>query len=484
MITTDVPLKAKILTLSLLTVATSKQFAVSKTFRLDRISIFLSSSLSSGDDTKYQHLLAPLKPTGPELVKTVDKSVPRCIQLEEYQNFEETISIRILDAINPHRFWFAEKREIMKLNSMMVAIKEFYVNNDKDELKLSRENVLIGLYVAVFYTCLWHRAKVLKVLPEGIVRVFYVDFGTVEDVNLDRIRFLCEEFLQPPCFAQRGVLSHIQPENGAWSKESANFFKKNIVNKKFEAKIFKKNDKDSSYLLSMKTIAENGKDTELVSNVLIKKGFCDVDTEFLEKEIFNETEMEFIDYENGKHLKDPHLDHNSWLPSIVQKSATSEKTENWLPSPSIPKISRPDNQKSTNNLLEIHSKNSESTSRKLSPLKVPSYKPSSTQQTASSNNFKKNSLVKVNSKTDGHRTKVRTNKVPSSKPSVEPPNSSAQVASLPLVPARQIVEQNFNNLQVGTIKTIYIHVVNDIYQFYFYLKDEFLDIREFLKGFK
>lgn len=392
-------------------------------------------------------------------MKTVDKIVHSSIPLEEEEFIDQIISIQILDSFNPHRFWFIKCKEIIELKFLINQMRNFYIDNDA---LINQEELLKGLHVAVFYSGAWRRSEILKVWPQQMARVHFVDFGTVDDVAFRHIRFLAEEFLTPPSFAHRGTLSHIQPLNGVWSKGSESFFKENFVHQKFDAKVYQKNDEDSSYYLALKSKEENGKDQVLISNILIQGGFCDVDRGFLERGV--EGEMSFFDIEQGKHLKDPQMiEQDSWLPD----AKLQKPSDDWLPSAPVSETSSPKDHGFEKNLLAPRqSQTSQIKTRKLKPLKVPSYKHSSySSNTSIITQF--NALNITGNQTRSHHT------IADDKRSTSPEK-----------PKRQIAEQSLRNIQAGNIKKIYIHVVNSREEFYFYLKDEFVEIREFLKEFK
>lgn len=249
---------------------------------------------------------ATVVPTEPKLVKSIDKIIPGCAPIED---FSSPIIIQILEVQNPHRFWFAERSKLKKVSELMKRMGQIYANND--HLKVSKEELMKGLYVAVLYKELWHRGFVLKIWPRNMARVLYVDFGTVEDVPLKRIRFLTEDFLTLPSTALRGVLSHVQPSDEVWSEKATNFFEDTVYFKRIEAKIFKRNNRDSSHLMALRTSAEDGNEKKLVSKEMLVRGFCFHDVDFMDRDVVNEKELEFIEYENGKHLE--FIEHPSTL---------------------------------------------------------------------------------------------------------------------------------------------------------------------------
>ena len=178
-------------------------------------------------------------------------------------------------------------------------MREFYAKAGK-KCKIPKEELQEGLHVVALYNKVWHRAKILEVAPNEIVRVFYVDFGSVAEVSVSEVFYLQEEFAKLPVAARRGVLTHIQPAHAKWSSESVSFFKDTLTNVKSEAKMFKYNEIDSSYYMSI--MVKTSKERKLVSQFLIDQDFAEVDGEFIEKEKVADNEMDFSFYESGSHV--------------------------------------------------------------------------------------------------------------------------------------------------------------------------------------
>lgn len=437
-------------------------------------------SLSSSDNVKLQKLLMPMKPTGPKfvlpmkptgpkLVKTINMIIPACVKID---NFDRPFTVQMLEAINPQRFWFARYAEVKELNELMKKMNKFY---EKADLKIEEQDLRQGLYVAVSFSNLWHRGMILKVLPGGMVRIFYVDFGTVEDVMVNaKVRYITEDFIALPATAQRGVLSHVEPIQKVWSEDSIHFFKKAMDKKKFEVKVYQQNSKDSSFSVAIKM-----SDERLLSNVLIEKGFCVFDSDFLNKPL-STIQLNFSEYEAGKHLKTKVVEEDNWLPS-VGKAANSPtkplfllptpvvpKPESWLPTQVVQKVSSPKRQPSIKaNSVKTDSLSSANSQTKISLSNLLSFKTSSVE-------FRKDESPKV---LQPRRFRLEFN--PRLSSPLAPPASPSPV------PAKTCVaEQSLSQFEVESIKKIYVHVVNGVDQFYFYLKDEFSQIRGYLKKFK
>lgn len=246
----------------------------------------------------------------PSIITTTDKVILPSKPLIKRSG--EKFSIQILDSINPHRFWFAEYSEFRRLRDLMKKMTKFYKARHTD-LKINLMHIQKGLHVAVDYYGEWHRSVILNVMADNVVRVFYIDYGTVEDEPLKRVCYLMEEFITEPSFAQRGVLGLVQPTGGKWDQEGIDFFT-NLTKKKAQAKFFDKNPSDSSYVLSIRVANKKN-----LSDYFIDKNYCIADSDFLNKEKVNyrEGELDFADYEAGKHESndDKIVD---WLPKALR----------------------------------------------------------------------------------------------------------------------------------------------------------------------
>lgn len=391
--------------------------------------------MSTCDDRKPKVLQSSVEPAGPTLIKDTQTFIPPPVALETVQDFSEKFLIALTDSANPHRFWFTPYSNCRKLNDLNMQMTAFYSANKA--YKIDEADIQEGLVVAASFGALWNRAKIIGKSGK-FVRLFFVDYGSVEDVVADdRVRYLREDFAQLPAFALRGVLSHVQPSDGVWSDECIKFFLSELVDKTLEAKIFKKNIEDSSYSMAIKAKIGEDKTKQLVTSALIAKKFCIFDEKFLEKAVVNEAEGTFSDLEGGKYLK-------------LSKIAAEEPEENWLPSPMA-----------VENVVAQSA--AESSAKKYSTLKLPS--PSSKNGSPS------------------RRLQSRLENVSPSSASGLSEISTASTADA-YSEMRRIPEQDMNGLKVGALMKVYIHAFNDLDQLFFYRKDEFIDIRSFLKTFK
>lgn len=273
--------------------------------------------------------LNPSAPPGLNFVKTLDKVIPSASAIQ-YSTGSDVKKIIVLETVNPHRFWFSEISQHKNHVNVVQKMKEFY-NQNVESFRINSIDLQNGLHVAVFRTESWHRAKVLKISSEKLIRVFFVDFGSVDEVELKNLRYMKEEFMDFPSIAQRGVLAFIQPKypKKFWSNEAKQFFFNKLSNQTVSAKFFYLNSYDNSYYLGIKLKVDSSAQ-ELIANQMIEKDLGARDSRFLMRGTISQNEISFDEYEKGKWFEIStafKLQMNdSWVP-IKVKSGSSKTSE-------------------------------------------------------------------------------------------------------------------------------------------------------------
>lgn len=69
----------------------------------------------------------------------------------------------------------------------------------------------------------------------GFVKIFFVDYGTVDDVSVRDVRYILNIFCSAPKMCYRGTLDFIKPKSNRWDVETTTFFINLIENKKLIA---------------------------------------------------------------------------------------------------------------------------------------------------------------------------------------------------------------------------------------------------------
>lgn len=131
-------------------------------------------------------------------------------------------------ASNPSEFWIQTFNYANELDELMERIATLY----KDPLKRNLvSNPAVGLYCAAkaedgdFY-----RAKVVEVLDEKHIQVFFVDYGSTEVVYRSNICALPRDFKMLPCLALKCTLAGVKPKAGEWSHRASEYFRHMVLN--------------------------------------------------------------------------------------------------------------------------------------------------------------------------------------------------------------------------------------------------------------
>ncbi len=93
----------------------------------------------------------------------------------------------------------------------------FYSNKKVDtELRLPHGHARLGQYCVALFAKIWHRALIIDCDHAGFVNVFHIDYGTVETVHEEKLRYLHKQFSELPgqaikvCEEQIGSITIIQ----------------------------------------------------------------------------------------------------------------------------------------------------------------------------------------------------------------------------------------------------------------------------------
>lgn len=111
----------------------------------------------------------------------------------------------------------------------------------------------VGMLCAAPFEFQWHRAIIVEILDISIVvninyvfalckiiyfiiktlfiqlvnhllKVLYIDYGTIGEVKMDELRFLSKQFSKQPPLVTRGCLDKVRPTHGIWSMDAIKVF--------------------------------------------------------------------------------------------------------------------------------------------------------------------------------------------------------------------------------------------------------------------
>lgn len=123
---------------------------------------------------------------------------------------------------NPSEFWIQTFKHADELDELMVCINRL---SEDPGSRNPVSNPAVGLVCSAraedgdFY-----RARVVQIVDQKHLQVFFVDYGNTEVVARSNIRSLPEEFRTLPCLALKCALADVQPRAGGWSQRACKFF--------------------------------------------------------------------------------------------------------------------------------------------------------------------------------------------------------------------------------------------------------------------
>uniref|UniRef100_H2T8Y8 Tudor domain containing 15 n=1 Tax=Takifugu rubripes TaxID=31033 RepID=H2T8Y8_TAKRU len=186
------------------------------------------------------------------------------------KNTGKALAVSIVQhASNPSEFWIQTFNYANELEELMERIKSLY----KDPLKRTLvSNPAVGLYCAAkaedgdFY-----RAKVVEVVDEKHIQVFFVDYGSTEVVYRSHILALPREFKMLPCLALKCTLAGVKPKAGEWSHRASEYFRHAVLNAAVNVHVADKHNGDLAVWLTL----DKAKGEKDVGALMCMAGFAE-----------------------------------------------------------------------------------------------------------------------------------------------------------------------------------------------------------------
>lgn len=146
-------------------------------------------------------------------------------------------------------------RNFNQLHSLlMLSFSMYYTlttpNASPDLIKT--QHIKSGYACAALYDNIWHRGEVQGLPKDGKVKIFFVDYGTVDQVAICDVRYLLDSFCFAPKFCHRGTLDFVQPLSYRWHIDATLFFIGLVENKKLFAGVSEIDIKVSCDVTSIK----------------------------------------------------------------------------------------------------------------------------------------------------------------------------------------------------------------------------------------
>ncbi|KAG7239778.1 hypothetical protein INR49_028365 [Caranx melampygus] len=176
-------------------------------------------SQSSALRQKRGHTAANQKPDSTETEAPVVPSPDLSFQPDEH------LEVYVSASENPNHFWIQILGvRSLQLDKLTEEMNRFYSSGDNTEQKV--ETIVVGDIVAAQYQDhgTWNRARVLGVLPSGLVDLYYVDFGDNGELPRDSLRRMRSDFLSLPFQAIECNLAGVRPKGDVWTEAALDDF--------------------------------------------------------------------------------------------------------------------------------------------------------------------------------------------------------------------------------------------------------------------
>lgn len=134
---------------------------------------------------------------------------------------KQSLQIFVTEVHNPNRLWFHIGGSVEKIDELMNDIETFYAHLQREEWRMQASNVVVGMYCVAKFLGLWHRARIVSEYTHNRVKVFYIDYGTVAELELKDIKYMAKCFATLPAQAMRASLAYVKPVNHKWTRDAS-----------------------------------------------------------------------------------------------------------------------------------------------------------------------------------------------------------------------------------------------------------------------
>ncbi|NXK17285.1 TDRD1 protein, partial [Arenaria interpres] len=149
---------------------------------------------------------------------------------------KQTVDVIVCTLYSPGEFYcqISNNSELLALNLLNKSLSEYCQKTPPNIIKPENGDPCCALFSDDGN---WYRALVQNVTSDGTVKVFFVDYGNVEEVPLDKIRPISSSFLKLPFQGIKCWLSGIKPGNSKWIPEATARFHMYTAGIKLQARV-------------------------------------------------------------------------------------------------------------------------------------------------------------------------------------------------------------------------------------------------------
>ncbi|EDV34466.2 uncharacterized protein Dana_GF20949 [Drosophila ananassae] len=165
------------------------------------------------------------------------------LALQDFCTVGSKIVISVTEVYGPFHFWFnfvnqmPDTRDLKELNS---NIAQFYSQSTRMggyDTPVTPYFLKEGYICAARKDSSWRRARIVATPPpkSDIVSIYYVDFGSGEEVSPKNLKFLPNSYAHVPALGIRGSMSHIHPLGLHWPPDAISHFRQLVEDREIQA---------------------------------------------------------------------------------------------------------------------------------------------------------------------------------------------------------------------------------------------------------
>ncbi|KAM9051296.1 tudor domain-containing protein 1 isoform 2-T2 [Megaptera novaeangliae] len=149
---------------------------------------------------------------------------------------DQTVDVVVCTMYSPGEFYCHVLKEdaLKKLSDLNKLVAEYCQQKLPNNFKAEVGQTCCAFFVGDGN---WYRALVKEILPNGNIKVQFVDYGNIEEVTADELQMIPSKFLKLPFQGIQCWLVDIQPRNKHWTREAIARFQTCVTGIKLQARV-------------------------------------------------------------------------------------------------------------------------------------------------------------------------------------------------------------------------------------------------------
>ncbi|XP_038614203.1 tudor domain-containing protein 1 isoform X2 [Tachyglossus aculeatus] len=180
---------------------------------------------------------------------TVEESLNKTEWTKVELAVNQVVDVLVCMVYNPGEFYCQILKEdaMYRLNELNKSLAKHCQQSSPYFLKPTVGEPCCAFFLGDYN---WYRALVKEILPNGYIKVHFVDYGNVEEVKLDKLRQISAEFLRLPFQGIQCWLSDVKPIRKEWTKEATERFRMCVAGIKLQARVLDIRDRGAGLQLT------------------------------------------------------------------------------------------------------------------------------------------------------------------------------------------------------------------------------------------